>query len=108
MAVRDVTITEIGNGAFMAAWADLDASDSGKPVALAAYPDKTIQIVGGTTVDMQGSNDGGTTWVPVYALSGSALTGAIPGMYVLRDNPALLRPNNVAGTNMAIYVTAVK
>lgn len=106
MAVRDVTLVEGGNGVQLAKWLDLDAGDSGKPVALAGWPDKTVQVIGGTTVDFQGSMDGGTTWVPVAAPDGTALTGVAPGMYVIRDNPTLLRPNNVAGSNMSVLLAA--
>lgn len=106
MAVRDVTLVEGGNGVQLAKWLDLDAGDSGKPIALAGWPDKTVQVIGGTTVDFQGSMDGGTTWVAVSEPDGTALTGVGPGMYVIRDNPTLLRPNNVAGNNMAIILSA--
>jgi hypothetical protein len=106
MAVRDVTLVEGGNGVQIAAWLDLDSGDSGKPVALAGWPDKTIQVIGGTTVDMQGSNDGGTTWVPISEPDGTALTGAVPGMFVILENPLLIRPNNVTGNNMAVRITA--
>jgi hypothetical protein len=106
MAVRDVTLVEGGYGVQIASWADLDAGDSGKPVALAGWPDKTIQVIGGTTVDLQGSNDGGTTWVAISEPDGTALTGVGPGMYVIRDNPLLLRPNNVAGSNMSVRLSA--
>lgn len=106
MAVRDVVVVEIGGGTQMAKWLDLDAADSGKPVAMAMWPDKTIQVVGGTSVDIQGSNDGGTTWVPINDIDGADLTTVVPGIYLIRDNPALIRPNNTAGSNMAVYITA--
>lgn len=106
MAVRDVILVEGGYGVQLAKWLDLDAADSGKPVALAGWPDKTFQVIGGTTVDLQGSMDGGTTWVPISKPDGTALTGLVPGMYVIRDNPTLIRPNNVVGNNMSVIISA--
>lgn len=106
MAVRDVTLVEGGNGVQLAKWLDLDAGDSGKPVALAGWPNKTVQVIGGTTVDFQGSMDGGTTWVAISEPDGTALTGVVPGIYVIHENPTLIRPNNVAGSNMSVLLAA--
>ena len=108
MAIRAVTIREAGNGAMVATWADLDAGDSGAPVALAGWPTKTIQIIGGTTADLQGSNDGGTTWAALSTVAAVALTTVAPGLYTIRENTLLIRPNNVAGNNMSIILVAVR
>lgn len=108
MATRAVTIDEAGNGVIVAVWADLDAADDGKPVALAGWPTKTMQVIGGTTVDMQGSNDGGTTWFALSTVAGAAITTAAPGGYTIRENPLLIRPNNVAGSNMKIVLVAAR
>lgn len=108
MAVRAAAIDEAGNGVMVARWPDLDAGDSGAPVALAGWPTKTMQVVGGTTVDMQGSNDGGTTWFPLSTVAGAAITTAAPGGYTIRENPLLIRPNNVAGNNMSIVLVAAR
>lgn len=108
MAVRPVTTDEAGNGVVVARWADLDAGDSGAPVALAGWPTKTVQIVGGTTVDLQGSNDGGTTWAALSTVAGVALTTTAPGIYTIRENTLLIRPNNVAGNNMSIVLVAAR
>lgn len=108
MAVRGVTIGEAGNGAMTATWADLDAGDSGAPVALAGWPTKTLQIIGGTTVDIQGSNDGGTTWAALSTVAAVALTTVAPGVYTIRENTLLIRPNNVAGNNMSIILVAAR
>lgn len=106
MAVRDVTLVEGGNGVQLAKWLDLDAGDSGKPVALAGWPVKTVQVIGGTSVDFQGSMDGGTTWAPISEPDTTALTAVVPGIYRIGDNPLLIRPNNVAGSNMAVIIVA--
>lgn len=107
MAVRPVTVVEGGNGVQIATWADLDgsASDTGQPVALAGWPDKTIQIVGGTTASIEGSNNGGTTWAAMNDLSG-ALTAKGPGLYVPKENPGLIRINTVVGDNMSVIIVA--
>ena len=106
MAERAVTIQEGGNGVMIARWADLDASDTGKAVALAGWPDKTVQIIGGTTASLEGSNDGGTTWAPLQEPDGTALTAVGPGMYVIQQNPLLIRINTVVGSNMSIVIVA--
>lgn len=108
MAKRPVTIDEAGNGVMLARWPDLDAGDDGAPVALAGWPTKTMQIVGGTTVDVQGSNDGGVTWFALTTVFGTVLTTIAPGSYPIRDNPLLIRPNNVAGNNMSITLVAAR
>lgn len=108
MAVRDVILGEAGNGVQTASWADLDNGDSGKPVALAGWPDKTVTVVGGTTVDFQGSNDGGANWFPLNDAGGAALTTKAPGLYAIRENPLLIRPNNVVGNNMAVVIAAAR
>lgn len=108
MAVRPVSVIDVGNGVQRAIWPDLDAADSGAPVCLAGWPTKAVQVIGGTTVDFQGSNDGGTTWAPLTNAGGTALTGVGPGIYNFRDNALLIRPNNVAGNNMVVILIAVK
>jgi hypothetical protein len=109
MAERDVTIVEGGNGVMIARWADLDNGDTGEPVALAGWPVKTVQLVGGTTASLEGSNDGGTTWAPLHETDGTAITAAATGaMYELLENPLLIRVNTVVGANMSITISATR
>jgi hypothetical protein len=112
MAVRSVTLTEAGTGVMVAEWADLDNGDSGTPVALAGYPIKTIQVIGGTSADIEGSNDGGTTWAAVRELGGSggtaALTAMTPSIKSIRENPLLIRPAGVVGANCKVVLVAVR
>ena len=106
MATVTPTFNEITGGVQIIKWV-LANGDSGAQVSLAAWPDKTVQIIGGTNVDMEGSNDGGTTWSPLTKPDGTALTDAVPGMYVISGNPAALRPASATGS-VTVIVSATR
>jgi len=100
------TTAEGGNGTQVAKWV-LQVGDVGLPVALAGWPDKTVQIISATgTASLEGSNDGGTTWSPVSDTGGTAITAKGQGLYTLRDNPALLRINTVATAAVTVQLIA--
>lgn len=105
MATQNATLIEAGNSTQRASWV-MSAGDNGNGVALAGWPDKTLQVIGSGTVDMQGSNDGGTTWSPLNDVGGNALTTKGTGLYTVRDNPGLIRPNNVTTAAVTVILLA--
>lgn len=65
-------------------WLAMANGDTGAAIELGNYQDRTIQITGtfgtGGSVSLQGSNDGGTTWVTLTDQAGSALTFTSAGL----------------------------
>lgn len=105
MATRPVTSVDMGSFV-LHTWADLDAADDGKPVFVGGSRSLVWQIIGGTTADLEGSNDGGTTWAALSDSAGSPIADAVPGIVVVTEPTALVRPAGVAGSNMKIVLAA--
>lgn len=105
MATQNATLIEAGNRTQRASWV-MSAGDNGNGVALAGWPNKTIQVIGSGTVDMQGSNDGGTTWSVLNDALGNALTTKATGLYSVGNNPGLIRPNNVTTAAVTVILLA--
>jgi hypothetical protein len=82
-------------------WTGMANGDTGQPLDMRAWYDRTIQITGtfgsGGSVSIQGSNDGGTTWVTLTDPLGNALTFTSAGMKQITELAALIRPNVTAG-----------
>lgn len=107
MATRNVTSTDMGTYVIHT-WPDLDAGDDGTPVDVGGATHLMFQIIGGTSADLQGSMDGGTTWVDMPDLAGSALSDKTPGIYAAAVTPLLVRPAGVAGNNLKVILHATK
>jgi len=81
------------------------AADVGNGVDIAMAGEVSVQAVGdATTISIEGSNDGGTTWSTLGA--GVTLTIASGKTPVTRiaEHPGLLRPNVTGGTNTAVWL----
>ena len=79
------------------------AADDGAAVSVAGFREITCQIIGnigtGGVVSMQGSNDGGTTWVILEDKQGDVVTfSAIGLMTSIQEFPLMIRPNASAGS----------
>ncbi len=119
MAVRPVTILDNLNGrTLIVAWDTMLNGDTGAPVDLARFPDKSVQSVGtfstGGEVTLEGSYDGGTTWGSLHNAQGTALTMGVGATendpLVIAESPPLLRPSITGGdgsTDIDVYVSAV-
>lgn len=107
MATRPVTSVDMGSYV-LHTWPDLDAADDGKPVFVGGAKSLVWQIIGGTSSDLEGSNDGGTTWAALYDSAGVITSDEVPGFVVVRDAPALVRPAGVAGSNMKIVLAVTR
>ena len=74
---------------------------TGKSVSLDHYQDRCVQVLGtfgsGGSVSIEGSNDGGTTWVILTDPLGNALTFTSAGMKQITELPHKLRPHVTAG-----------
>ena len=108
MAVKDVTFSVAGEVA-TAVWAAGAGGDTGKPVRMAAYPDKTAQVAGDATgVAIQGSHDG-TNWFALTDPAGETidLAGATFDMVLVRENPLYIRPSITGGTSTVVIVVGV-
>lgn len=69
----------------------LASGDTGQPVAMADYPDRTVQSIGaGSTVTVEGSNDL-TTWTALNDNAGTAISLSSGGFAVILENPLYIR-----------------
>lgn len=86
-----------------AQWGPMANGDVGLPENLFAYSNLTVQVKGtfgvGGSVSIEGSNDGGTTWVTLFDNrgAGAALTFTAAGLRSVNDRPLQMRPNVTAG-----------
>lgn len=76
-----------------------------------AYPDRTVQITGtfgtGGSVQIEGSNDGGTTWTILTDPLGNNLVFTSSGMKQITEMPDAIRAKVTAGdgtTSLNVYI----
>jgi hypothetical protein len=81
----------------------LASGDTGKGVAMADYPDRTVQAVGAGTVTIEGSNDL-TNWTALNDTTGTAISITGGAFAVILENPLYIRPK---ATSAAATVTIV-
>jgi len=98
-AVRAASVTYTKDTVFVV-WTGLDADDSGSPVELQGFPDRTVTIEGtfsvGGSCTMQGSNDG-TNYYSLTDPQGNAITKTAGGIELITENPKYIRPLVTAG-----------
>lgn len=92
-------------------WADMKNGDTGSPVTLTNWADRTVQVTGtfgsGGSVTVKGSNDA-TNFVAMTDPQGSALTFSSAGMKLCTEVPLTWRPEVTAGDETtALTITAV-
>lgn len=115
MAVRTPTVTYAPNGQVNIAvvvWTGLLNGDSGSPVELPEFPDKTFQITGtfgaGGSINAEGSNDG-TNYSILTDPQGNQITKTAAAMEVAEESPRYTRPNVTAGdgtTSLTVTMVA--
>lgn len=97
------------DGVAVASWLAVTEADTGSGLALARFPDKTVQVTGDFTtsgaITMQGSNDG-STWATLHDPQGSELVLTDSSLKLISENPLYIRPTATAGTavSMNVYV----
>lgn len=111
MAIVNPTITYPGS-ATRVSWT-LANGDTGKPVYVGDLPEKTVQILGtfgaGGSVQIEGSSDGGTTWVILANRGGGNIVRTAAAIDLIAQTPLLIRANVTAGdgtTALTVIVTA--
>ena len=94
-----------GGGVKLLVWEGLAAGDTGQPFACAAYPDKTVQLVGtfGGNVLIEGSMDNDPA-AAVYATLNDPQGNALSGISAAKienvlEHCYLLRPSAGAGVS---------
>jgi hypothetical protein len=115
MAVRTPTLSYYPNGAqntVVAVWTGLLNGDTGLPVDLPEFPDKSFQITGtfgaGGSVNCEGSNDG-TNYLPLTDPQGNAITKTATAIEVAEESTRYTRPNVTAGdgtTSLTVTMVA--
>ena|SRR3990167_7608547 len=101
MTVRAASVVRQATGvpAVLVTWVALAIGDTGEPVSLLDYPDKTVTVegtIGGGTLTMQGSNDG-TNYYSLTDPQGSAIALTAAGIKLITENPVWIRPSASGG-----------
>lgn len=114
MAVRDNLATLPQHGVAKVEWTGLLNGDTGRGEDMTRFADRTVQVKGtfgvGGSINIEGSNDGGTTWAILNDSrgEGNALTLTAADMRTVLENPGLIRPNVTAGDgSTSLTVTIV-
>ena len=91
-----------------ATWLNGADDDTFKAVGMAAYPEKTLQIIGvlnGADSGLQGSNDGGTTWVDLTTDGTNAIVGL--GVHWVWENTEIVRPKTALNGGVTTDLTYI-
>ncbi len=98
----EVSILNLG-GVKLVTWADMQDGDTGEPVQISPFPDRTVQATGDGTVTVAGSNDG-TNFGAVADPSGDpiALVGTTHDIAMIRENPLFVQPTCSGGTGTTV------
>ncbi len=112
MTVVDVTVKIREDKTVKIFWEGMTNGDTGAPVNLPRYPDKTVQVVGtfgtGGDVDLDGSPDN-TTWGALSDLQGDVISIGDNIPVLIAENTEWIRPE-VAGdatTDLDVTIIAV-
>lgn len=80
----------------------------GAGIEIADSADRSVQVTGtfgGTSVAMQGSNDGGTTWAPLLDAFGAAVVFTAAGLKQIMTLAKEIRPLLTGGAGTDVDVT---
>lgn len=96
-------------------WPNLANGDTGVAVSPKYYADLCVQVTGtfgsGGKMDLEGSNDGGSSWFVLKDKQGTTLALQDTSINALQEYPALIRPNVNAGdgtTDLSIHLVGRK
>lgn len=106
----------VDNGGFIKyTWAGLGNGDTGNPFGARLFADRSVQVVGtfgsGGQMNLEGSNDGGTSWSTLTDPQGNALEMTDTTIEAILEYTELIRPNVTAGdgsTDLTIHIVARK
>jgi hypothetical protein len=111
MAEVPYTIAKTKNPfVWVVSWLALDKDDTGTAFDVSSVPgaggaDRSVQILGtfGTsTGKLQGSNDGGTTWVSLADPQGNVIEKTSAALEAVLEYTRAVRPTVTGGTTAAI------
>lgn len=115
--MAEITGNGVSNsgGYYKHSWPDLSNGDTGKPINLSLFRGASVQVVGtfgtGGQVDIEGSNDGGTTWDTLTNEQGTAINLTDTSLEEIQQYAELVRPNVSAGdtnTSLTVHLVARK
>lgn len=116
MAVRNASVTWTSKHTAKVVWSGLLNGDTGDGQNLSRFNDVTYQLTGtlgaGGSINVEGSNDGGSTYHVLNDSRGEGNALTMTALDVRRGNeyPALTRPNVTAGdgtTNLTLTAVCV-
>ncbi len=114
MAVRDVTVVVNEDKTVTVQWTGLLENDTGAPVFLARFPDKSIQVTGdfsgSAAMTLEGSNLATASWGAVNDAQGVAIVPTTNECTVIGASPLQLRPSITTGdgsTDLTVTIIAV-
>lgn len=104
-------------------WAGLDGDDTGYPVKVSKFNDKSVHIFsptgahGGATTILQGSNDpkadpthsdhANAKWITLTDPQGNTISKTSDAMEQVLENPMWIRPSQSGGTGSDVSVSLV-
>lgn len=114
-AVRTYARSTVDREVIVITWEGLDGDDTGTPVSVAGYTDKSVQIGagggathGGATTVLQGSNDtradpnhadhANAKWFTLVDPNGNAISATADKMEQVLENPLWIRPSQTGGS----------
>lgn len=112
--VQGPTLNPPPGGTSLTKWAGMAGGDTGEPVQLGSFGDKSVHVsgtIGTSAVTLQGTNevDGAgvpINWVGLRTPDSVAISfAALPGLVQVLENPRFIRPDVSTGTGTGITVT---
>jgi hypothetical protein len=77
------------------------ANNDGQPMKAAAWADRSVHVTGtwgaGGALVIEGSNNGGTTWVTLFSAQGAAISLSADALKQIVEVAALTRPRVTGG-----------
>lgn len=113
MAVRNAFSNAVTRGVLRTTWTGLLNGDSGSPMTAAALSDKSVHVFGtvgtGGTLVVEGSNNGGLSWITLTDPQGSPLSFTAESLVSILENSLAVRPRVSSGdgtTNFSVVIVA--
>lgn len=90
-------------------WLAMADTNDGAGVDAAKYGEMAVQAIGdATSITMQGSNDGGTTWSALGAGVSLVIAAGKTPVTRIAEHPGLIRPLAVGGTSTKVILIGRK
>lgn len=92
---------------YIVSWSNLAGTDSGTPVNIGEYYDRSVQIsgtFGGATVTIEGSNDG-VNYLPLTDPQGNAISKTTASIEQIMELTRFIRPVVTGGTGSNLTIT---